>query len=118
MLNSCILMGRTTTKPELKKAAQAENKEVVYTRFSLAVDREFGDEETDFFNCVAFGNEAKFIDKYVEKGQQIVICGRLKNSVWNNDSGRHVSTEVVVEKIYFAGERKKDNSKHQEESFI
>ncbi|MEM1724161.1 MAG: single-stranded DNA-binding protein [Thermoplasmata archaeon] len=117
MLNSCILLGRTTTKPEMKKVSQAEGKEVVYTKFSLAVDREF-DDDTDFFNCIAFGNEAKFIDKYVEKGQQIVISGRLKNSIWTNDTGRHVLTEIVVEKVYFAGDRKKDISQNQEESFI
>lgn len=108
MLNETILMGRTTTKPELKTEGPAE-KPVELVNFNIAVDRDFG-EDADFFPCVAFAQNAHFLDKYVEKGQLIVVKGRLKNNSWEDEKGKHKVTEVIVEKVYFAGGNKKNSS--------
>jgi len=104
MLNNCTLVGRVTEKPEAKTSGG--DKKTEYAKFRLAVDRDF-EEGADFFPCVAFGANAKFLDNYVEKGQQIAVQGRLKNNTWEDDKGRHTVTEIVAEKVYFAGSGKK-----------
>ena len=60
MLNKAILMGRLTADPELRKTPS----DVSVTTFTLAVDRNYGkgnDRATDFINCVAWRQEAEFI---------------------------------------------------------
>ena len=101
-------MGRTTAKPQLKMIGAEDNPSEV-CNFNFAVDRDYGD-ETDFFPCSAFDRNARFLDKYVEKGQLIVVEGRLKNNTWEDDKGKHKVTEINVEKVYFAGSSKKNNS--------
>ena len=104
MLNMTISTGRPTIKPELKIAGSSDN-ETEITKFTLAVDRDYGD-GTDFFPCAAFSTAAKSLDKLVEKGQQITVVGRLKNNTWEDSKGKHTVTEIIVEKWYFAGSKK------------
>lgn len=96
MLNQIVLIGRLVNDIELK--ALPSGKEV--TSFSLAVQRNFknqeGEYDTDFINCVAFGNTAKLMDKYCFKGQLINIVGRLQVRSWELDNGKRYVTEVIV----------------------
>ena len=119
MLNHVVLMGRTTAKPEYKTVTRDE-KPVECSTFTIAVDRDF-DDETDFFKCAAFGSTAKFLDRHVEKGQQIAVEGRLKNYSWEDEGGdRHTITEIVAERIYFAGAKKQQAPENgqQEKNYL
>ena len=77
-MNKIILLGRLTKEPEIL-IGKNENK---VGRFILAVPRKFvkeGEERiTDFFNVVAFGKSAEFVEKYFGKGQQIALIGRAE----------------------------------------
>ena len=64
MLNKVILMGRLTADPELKHTPS----NVAVCSFSLAVNRSFNKDETDFFDIVAWRNTAEFVSKYFTKG--------------------------------------------------
>ena len=60
MLNIAVIMGRLTATPELKTT----NSGINVTSFSVAVDRRYqsgGERQTDFINCVAWRQTAKFI---------------------------------------------------------
>ena len=59
--------------------------------------REFNREEADFINCVAWEKKAEAIEKYVKKGHQFGIIGRLQIDK-NNDI---YYTKIIVEKIEF-----------------
>lgn len=120
--NKVILMGRLSKEPD--RRVTADGKDVV--RFSIAVDRRYqkeGEErKADFFNCVAFGNTAKFIGDYFDKGHMIHICGNIQNRRWTDDNEvRRIITEIFVEEANFCGSKKEAGSgktENEKEDFI
>ena len=109
-MNKVILIGRLTRDPEVRYSQGSEPSAVA--RYSLAVDRKFkreGEQEADFINCVAFGKNGEFAEKYLHKGVKIAITGRIQTGSYTNKDGVKVyTTDVVVEEHEFA-ERKQDN---------
>ena len=98
-------MGRLTKDPEF-------NSEKTYTRFNLAVDRNYkkeGAQNTDFLNCIAFGKTAEFINKYFSKGQRILLDGTIRTGSYTKPDGTKVyNTDIVAEQVEFV-EPKKDS---------
>lgn len=109
-MNKCIIMGRLTRDPEVRYSQ--DNQSIAVARYSLAVNRRFkkqGEQEVDFINCVAFGKAAEFVEKFLNKGMQISIVGRIQTGSYTDKNGKKVyTTDVVVEEHYFA-EGKKDS---------
>lgn len=102
-LNKCIIQGRLTKDVELRYTAN----EKPVASFTLAVDRNGRDNGTDFINCVAWNNTAVFVDKYFSKGSMAVVDGRLQMRNWEDkDGNKRTSAEVVVDNIYFGGDKK------------
>ena len=103
-MNKVILMGRLVRDPEVRYTQGAEP--VAVARYTLAVNRRFkgqGEQEADFINCVAFGKNAEFSEKYLKKGQLISVVGRLQVRSWDDQNGqKRWSTDVVVEEQHFA----------------
>ena len=103
-MNKVILMGRLTRDPEVRYS-QGENATAV-ARYSLAVDRRFkrdGEATTDFFNCVAFGRQAEFAERYLRQGTKMLVSGRLQTGSYTNRDGVKVNTvDIVVEEQEFA----------------
>ena len=105
-MNKVILMGRLTRDPEVRYS-QGESP-LAIARFSIAVDRRQGrnsqDGQTaDFINCVAFGRQGEFAEKYLRKGTKIALTGRIQTGSYTNKDGAKVyTTEVVVENCEFA----------------
>ena len=84
--------------------SQGENASAV-ARYSLAVDRKFNREQqsADFINCVAFGKQAEFTEKYLRQGTKIAIVGRIQTGSYKNRDGQTVyTTDIVVEEQEFA----------------
>ena len=103
-MNKVILMGRLTRDPEVRYS-QGENAMAV-ARYTLAVDRRGRREEngqnTDFINCVAFGRNGEFAEKYLRKGVRILISGRIQTGSYTNRDGQKVyTTDIVVEEQEF-----------------
>lgn len=103
-MNKVILMGRLTRDPEVRYS-QGE-KSTVVARYSLAVNRRFkreGDPDADFINCVTFGKQAEFAEKYLRKGTKMAITGRIQTGSYTNKEGVKVyTTDVIVEEQEFA----------------
>lgn len=100
MINKVILMGRLARDPEVRYS-QGENPTAV-ARYSLAVDRKFKKDETDFINCVAFGKSGEFAEKYLKKGVKIAVSGRIQTGSYTDKDGKKVyTTDVVVEEHFF-----------------
>jgi primosomal replication protein N len=72
------LIGRTTNVPDVRYTPS--NKQVA--TFTLAVDRDFknaqGEKEADFLPCVVWGKLAEVCEKYLEKGKQCAVVGRIQ----------------------------------------
>lgn len=101
-MNNIVLAGRLTKAPELK----ATNSGVDVLPFTIAVNRAYAksnDEVTaDFIPCIAWRKTATFISKYFNKGDGIVIKGRLETRKWvDNNGNNRVSYEVIVENTEF-----------------
>jgi single-strand DNA-binding protein len=110
-LNNIVLAGRLTKAPELK----ATNSGVDVLPFTIAVNRAYAksnDEVTaDFIPCIAWRKTATFISKYFNKGDGIVIKGRLETRKWvDNNGNNRVSYEVIVENTEFPQGKSKNNT--------
>jgi single-strand DNA-binding protein len=119
-MNKWIGVGRLTKNPEVRYAQTgADGNTMAIARFSLAVDRRFkkdGEQQADFLNCVAFGKQGEFVEKYLAKGTKIVIEGRIQTgSYTDKETGKKVyTTDIVCESLEFA-ESKAQNSTSQEQ---
>lgn len=103
MLNKVILMGRITTDPELKHTPS----NVAVCTFSLAVNRRFNRNETDFIDVVTWRQQAEFVSKYFAKGQQMALVGALQTRTWEDKNGnKRKSVEVVADEVYFADSKR------------
>lgn len=102
-MNKVILLGRLTKDPEIRYSQSAEP--MAIARYTLAVNRRFkrqGEPDADFINCIAFGKNAEFAEKYLIKGQMISVVGRLQVRSWEDNEGKkRWSTDVVIEEHYF-----------------
>ena len=104
MLNSVIIHGRLTKDIELK---QTNNGAAVIT-FSVANDRFVnGEKKTDFFDLIAWNQNAKFINQHFKKGDGIIVVGRLQNREYVDSNGNNRRIiEIVVDRVEFAGGNK------------
>lgn len=105
-MNKVFLIGRLTRDPELRYTSS----NLANMRTSLAVDRQYareGEERgTDFINIVAFGNRAETMKKYLTKGSQIAVDGRIQTGSYDGADGKRVyTTDVIVENFQFLDTR-------------
>lgn len=100
MLNHTVLMGRIGQEIELKTT---QNGTEVVT-FSLAVQRSYNKEITDWINVVAWKGTASLVAKYFKKGDMICVEGNIQTRNYDDKDGKKVYiTEVIVEKVHFVG---------------
>ena len=112
MLNHITIMGRLVRDPELRRTGSG----IAVASFTVAVDRDFGDrdggeKETDFIDCVAWRQTGEFVSKYFTKGRMIVVSGRLQIRSWNDkDGNKRRTAEVVADNCYFGDSRRDGES--------
>ena len=109
--NRAILMGRLTRDPELKTTTSGIN----VCSFGIAVDRRFQtkgeDRKADFFNIVAWRQQAEFVTRYFKKGNMILVEGELQTRQYTNKDGVNVTvTEIVADQISFTGSKSESGS--------
>ena len=102
LTNQVILVGRLTKEIELKEYGKGKSAGSV-ARFSLAVkdgkDAD-GNDKTQFISCVAWNNTAETLEKYVNKGDIIMIGGRLTENNYTDDNDvKHYTLQVSVDQI-------------------
>lgn len=112
-MNKAILMGRLTADPELRYTQG----NTAVCRFTLAVGRYMGEgkeNQADFIICTAWGKTAEHISKYYFKGKKALIEGNIKTGSYENQEGHKVyTTEIWVDRIDFADDKKKENQSQQ-----
>jgi len=100
-VNLVALVGRLTRDPELRYSQSG----IAVAKFSIAVDRPFNRDETDFFDIVAFRKTAELAANHLTKGRQVGITGHLQQERWEKDGEKRSKVVVVVEEITFVGPR-------------
>lgn len=103
-MNIVNLIGRLTADPKT-----TEKNDTIVTRFNVAINR--NKDMTDFISCVAFNKTAELIEDYFGKGDMIGLTGSLHSGSFEGKDGKKVYfTEVNISKIYFIGNRRKENN--------
>lgn len=120
-MNNVILIGRLIKDVELR---YTQSSNATYARFTIAVDRQMSKEKkqeaeangqptADFINIVVWGKQAENCQRYLQKGRNVAIQGRLQSGSYTvQDGTRKFVTEVWAERVQFIewGEKKEDNT--------
>lgn len=102
IMNKVEMLGRLVKDVEILKSKSGNE----YAKFTLAVKRK-ASEETDFFNCTAFGKQVEALAKYTEKGARIIIVGSIQNDSYTDKEGnKKQQTNIIVDEFYFVDFKK------------
>lgn len=101
-MNQVVLIGRLTADPELRFAASTGK---AVTNFRLAVNRRFSKEDkADFFRVVVWDRQAEAVAKYLRKGSQCAVMGRIQiDQYTDRDGNTRYSTDIVAQEVEFLG---------------
>lgn len=106
-MNRVVLCGRVTKDPTINYSNGA-NGQMCIARFSLAVQRKTknaeGKYDSDFINCVAFGKNGEFAEKYATKGLKLIVEGHIQTGSYiDKEKWNKVYTfDVIVDSQEFA----------------
>ena len=103
-MNSVILIGRLARDPEL---SYTPNTQTAVCRFTIAVDRprrQGEDQGADFIRITVWGRQGETCDRYLSKGRQVAVMGRIQTGSYKNREGVTVyTTDVVADRVEFLG---------------
>lgn len=106
-VNKVILVGNVGRDPETRHL----DKGVVVARFSLATTENYTSKtgekvsNTEWHNIVAWRGLAEVVEKYVKKGSQLYIEGRLRTNSYEKDGVKHYTTEINAVTLQLLGKR-------------
>ena len=113
-LNKVMLIGNVGKDPEVRyldaSAPGGQGRKVA--TFTLATTERYRDrsgesrESTEWHNIVAWGQPADVVERFVKKGTQLYIEGRLRTRSWTDQSGaKRYTTEINVDNLQLLGRR-------------
>lgn len=106
-VNKVILVGNVGRDPEVRHL----DKGVTVARFSLATTENYTSKTgekvstTEWHNIVVWRGLADVTEKYVKKGSQIYIEGRLRTNTYEKDGVKHYATEINADTLQLLGKR-------------
>jgi single-strand DNA-binding protein len=113
MKNTVHLIGRLGQDPEVHSFDKGSK----VARFPLATGELQAGKETNrrhaiqWHNLVVWGNLASVCEKYLTKGREIAVEGKLTYRDWEDRNGaRHYTTEIVVNELSFLGSQHEFNA--------
>ncbi len=115
--NKVQLIGHLGQNPELRSFDNGKS----FARFSVATNDSYRDStgkqitETQWHNVVAWGNLAKTAEKYLVKGSEVVIEGKLTHRKWEDKEGKkNYFTEVVASDMVLLRNSRSSDSDSEE----
>ena len=104
--NSIRLIGNLGQNPEVKETANGKK----LAKFSIATNESYRDEngkevkETMWHNLIVWGKQADTVAKYLKKGSEVAIEGKLSNRNYTDKDGiKRYVTEIVVNEFVMLG---------------
>ena len=108
-MNKVILIGRLSRDPELRHTANG----TAVCQINVAISRPVAqgkEPETDFINVTVWNKPAENIAKYLSKGRQVAIEGRIQTRSYDNNEGKKTYvTEVIANNVEFLGSANDNN---------
>lgn len=106
--NRVQLIGHLGMAPEVKTLESGTK----LAKFSLATNDSYTNtdgekvDETEWHNIIAWNKTAELVEKYLDKGKEIALEGKLTTRSWEDEKGnRKYITEVVCNEILFLGSK-------------
>lgn len=119
-LNKVMIIWRCTSELDVKKIESSWSSVV---NFTIATNRKFKNkegalqEEAEYHRCVAYGNSADILGKYLFKWKKVYIEGRLKTRKRQDTTGNEkYSTEIVIENFIFLDSKGPQGDNHDDDS--
>lgn len=116
MINKVILVGNVGQDPEIRYTGDVNNGTKVAT-IRLATTERYRDrnnnlqEHTEWHNVVVWRGQADVVEKYVKKGTQLYIEGRLRSRTWEDQTGaKRYAIDIVADTIQLLGRRPEGQS--------
>jgi len=105
-VNKAILVGRLGGDPEMKYGSSG----APVTTFTMATTDTWvkdgqREERTEWHRIVAFGKLAEICAKWLHKGKQIYLEGRIQTRSWEQDGIKRYTTEIVAREMQMLGGR-------------
>ena len=107
-MNKLIVIGNVGRDPEMRYTPSGQ----AVTSFSVASNHRYktasGEqrEETEWFNCQAWGKLAEVCNQYLVKGSQVYLEGRLRSRTYQTQGGEtRFSNDVTISEFQFLGKR-------------
>ncbi|MFM6921336.1 MAG: single-stranded DNA-binding protein [Polynucleobacter victoriensis] len=108
-VNKVIIVGNVGRDPETRRLPSGD----AVTNISIATtdryrDKQSGEmrENTEWHRVAFFGKVAEVAEKYLKKGSQVYVEGRLRTRKWTDQSGQEkYSTEIVADSMQMLGSR-------------
>lgn len=103
-LNKILLIGNVGKTPEIRTVGDSK-----VAQFNLATTERFKGkdgnvrEETEWHNVSVWGKPAEFVEKYVDKGSQIYVEGRIKTEKYQKDGQDRFVVRVVASSVQLLG---------------
>ena len=116
-INKVILVGNVGKDVETKDVNG--NK---VANFSLATSESYTDKQgqkqtvTEWHNLVIWGKLAEVAEKYVTKGQQLYVEGKIKTRSWEKDGQKHYATEIYVDNLQILSKKQDAQNESQPET--
>lgn len=109
-VNKVILVGNVGKDPDIRYTA---NNEPV-ANFTIATSSKYnGNEVTEWHRVSCFGKVAEIVEKYIGKGSQLYVEGRLRTREYDKNGQKHYVTEIIANTIQMLG-RRDDNGNSQQ----
>ena len=109
MVNKVTLIGNLGADPELKELGDTNalvNMRVATTTRLWNKDKQERTEQTEWHQVVCFGGLAKTCAKFLSKGRQVYVEGRIQTRKWQDKEGNdRYSTEIVANEVSFLGKK-------------
>ena len=113
-MNVTVITGRLTDNITLRKTQSGK----AVTSFTVAVNRRYDKDKTDFINCVAWGKTAEFMSNYLSKGLLIAVHGEIQTRNYDDVDGKRVYvTEVIANNVEALEWKKEEQSQDVNTTF-
>ena len=116
-MNKVFLIGRLSRDPELRHTTSG----TAVCQINVAISRpvaQGSEPQTDFINVVVWNRAAENVARYLSKGRQIAIEGRIQTRSYDNNEGKRTYvTEVIASNVEFLGSANDNNRANPAPSF-
>ena len=116
-MNSVVLIGRLVRDPELAYTTT----QTAVCKFTLAVDkpRKVGEDRgADFIRITVWSTQAENCNRYLRKGSQCAVLGRIETGSYTNREGKKVETTgVTASQVKFLDSKRTETPRNPETTF-